>query len=44
MIKQSSDLGQLRRDNEFLAKTVRQMKTEQEKYKNVSSEIDLKNV
>ena len=44
MIKQSSEIGQLRKDNELLAKTIRNMKQEQDKIKNFSGEIDLKNV
>ena len=44
MIKQSGEMGQLRRDNEFLAKTIKQMKLEAERAKNLSMEIDLKNV
>lgn len=44
MLKQSSEINQMKRDNEFLAKTIKQIKQEQEKIKNFSGEIDLKNV
>ena len=44
MIKQSADIGQLRRDNELLARTIKNMKVEQEKIRTFSGDIDLKNV
>lgn len=44
MIRQSGEIGQLRRDNEVLARKIGQMKLENERAKNLSSEIDLKNV
>ena len=44
MIKQSAEIGQLKRDNELLARTIKSMKVEQEKAKTFSGDVDLKNV